>query len=275
MSQLILEQPGADEAAPFYHGYIAAVAGDQIGRQLAGQIEELARLIAPLDDTAARFRYAAGKWSVKEVLGHLADTERIFAYRLLRIARGDETPLPGFDENAYVPAADFDDRPVESILGELRAVRLATIALVDGMPAAGWQRRGQASGKPITARALAYIIVGHMTHHTRVLRERYRVGMVLRICDNGHERVVPASPALVEEVFAPETPHADGTEITLAEGERWLAALVVGAQGSESEFLLSGAAGEMATASGQAARTDALRRFREFMHQPARTETAP
>jgi uncharacterized damage-inducible protein DinB len=265
MSQLSLPRPGPDESAPFYHDYISQVPDDRIGRHLVDQLQELERLVAPLDDEAARYRYAPGKWSVKELLGHLADSERIFAYRMLRIGRGDATPLPGFDENDYVPAGDFDARSLEGILGELRAVRSATIALVDGLPSAAWSRRGQASGKIISALALAYIIVGHTTHHTRVLRERYRLATVLRICDNGHERVVPASAELVDRVFAPDAAIADGTEITVAEGDRWLAAVAVGARGSRDEFLLSGAAGEIPTASGQAARSDALRRFRDFL----------
>jgi uncharacterized damage-inducible protein DinB len=175
MSTLFLPRPAPDEAAPFYHGYIAEVSGEKIGSYLVEQLGELERLVAPLDDTTAKVRYAPGKWSVKEVLGHLADTERIFAYRLLRVGRGDTTPLPGFDENAYVPAGRFDDRPLTAIVGELRAVRRATIALMEGLPADGWARRVQASGAFVSARALAYIIVGHMLHHTRVLRERYRL----------------------------------------------------------------------------------------------------
>jgi DinB family protein len=265
MSQLSLPRPAPDESAPFYHGYISEVPGEQIGNYLDEQLQELERLITPLDDTTARGRYAPGKWSVKEVLGHLIDTERIFSYRLLRIGRGDTTPLPGFDENAYVPAGDFDARPLAAIVGELRAVRLGTIALMDGLPREAWTRRGEANGKAISARALAYIIVGHTTHHTRVLRERYRLAMVLRICDNGREQVVPASAELVEQVFAPEATIAEGTEITVAEGNQWLAALAVGAQGSAAEFLLSGAAGERATASGRAGRGDALRHFRDFL----------
>ena len=175
MSNLSLPRPGPDESAPFYHGYVSEVGGEQLGQYLLDQPRHLERLLAPLDDTAARARYAAGKWSVKEVVGHLTDVERIFAYRLLRIARGDATPLPGFDENAYVPAGDFDARPLASLLDEFRALRLSTVALVDGLPADGWTRRGQASGKPISARALAYIMVGHVTHHVRVLRELYRI----------------------------------------------------------------------------------------------------
>ena len=173
MSKLSLPRPGSDESAPFYHSYIAEVPGEAIGVYLETQVADLERVIAPLDESRARSRYAAGKWSIKEVVGHLADSERIFGYRLLRIGRGDGTPLPGFDENAYVPAGDFDARPLASVLGELRAVRQGTIALAHGLPANAWSRRGEASGKVISARALAYIIVGHLTHHERVLRERY------------------------------------------------------------------------------------------------------
>jgi hypothetical protein len=173
MSKLSMPRPGPDESAAFYHGYIAAVPGEEIGTYLEAQLGELERLLAPLDDARARWRYAPGKWSVKEVVGHLADTERIFGYRLLRVGRGDATPLPGFDENAYVPAADFDVRPLASVLRELRSVRESTITLANGLPASAWTRRGQASGAVISARALAYIIVGHLTHHARVLRERY------------------------------------------------------------------------------------------------------
>ena len=175
MSKLALPRPAPDESAPSYHGYISEVPGEQIGKYLVEQLQELERLVAPLDDSAARARYAAGKWSVKEVLGHVTDAERIFAYRLMRIARGDATPLPGFDENAYVPAGDFDARPLASLVGEFRALRLSTIALMAGLPPDGWARRGQASGASITARALGYIIVGHTAHHTRILRERYRL----------------------------------------------------------------------------------------------------
>ena len=178
MSKLSLPRPAAEESAPYYHGYISEVPGEQIGKYLADQLPELERLVGALDDTAARSRYAAGKWSVKEVIGHLTDTERIFGYRLMRIARGDATPLPGFDENAYVPAGDFDARPLASLVEEFRALRSSTIALVDGLPLEGWSRTGQASGKSISARALAYIMVGHLTHHARVLRERYRLSPV-------------------------------------------------------------------------------------------------
>lgn len=173
MSTLSIPRPLADESIPYYQGYIAKVPGENLGEQLTEQLQELEQLFETVTDRAALARYADGKWSIKEVIGHLSDTERIFSYRLLRIARGDATPLPGYDENAYVPAADFDRRPLALLLAELRAIRLSTIAMMEGLPPESWTRRGVANGKPISARALAYIIVGHVTHHLGTLRDRY------------------------------------------------------------------------------------------------------
>jgi hypothetical protein len=177
MSALTLPRPAADEAAASYHGYIAQVAGPNLGEQLVAQLAELEQLYSRVDDRTSLARYAPGKWSIKEILGHLADAERIFSYRLLRVCRGDATPLPGFDENAYVAAGGFDERPLSSLLAEFRAVRLSTVALTAGVAPAAWSRRGIASGNPISGRALVYIIVGHVNHHLTVLRNRYGVGI--------------------------------------------------------------------------------------------------
>jgi uncharacterized damage-inducible protein DinB len=173
MSPLTIPRPLADESIPYYHGYIAKVAGENLGQQLTEQVQELERLFENVTDRAALARYADGKWSIKEVVGHLSDTERIFSYRMLRIARGDPTPLAGYDENAYVPAGNFDRRPLRVLLDELRATRLSTAALMEGLPPESWSRRGMANDKPISARALAYIIVGHVNHHMGTLRELY------------------------------------------------------------------------------------------------------
>jgi hypothetical protein len=173
MSALSIPRPSADESIPYYHGYILKVPGENLGEQLTGQLEELEQLFQNVTDRAALARYADGKWSIKEVVGHLSDTERIFSYRMLRIARGDPTPLSGYDENAYVPAGNFDRRPLRVLLDELRATRLSTTALMEGLPPESWTRRGTANGKPISARALAYIIVGHVNHHMGTLRELY------------------------------------------------------------------------------------------------------
>jgi hypothetical protein len=173
MSIVSITRPASDEAAPFYHGYIAKVVDGNFGEQLTEQLREIEHLFEHVTDKDALARYADGKWSVKEILGHLSDVERIFSYRLLRISRGDATPLPGFDENAYVPAGKFDERPLPMLLTELRAVRLSTIALLEGLPPEAWNRWGESNGNPVTARALAYIIVGHVAHHLGVLRDRY------------------------------------------------------------------------------------------------------
>jgi len=168
--------PAAGEYAPHYAGYVARVpAGDVLAR-LRRQIGETAALLRPLDAAKARHRYAPGKWSVIEVLGHLCDAERIFTYRALRIGRSDETPMAGFDENVYVPAGEFERRSIADVLGEFEAVRAATVALLGGLPEAAWTRWGVANGQRVTVRALAHIIAGHELHHVDVLRTRYGVG---------------------------------------------------------------------------------------------------
>jgi hypothetical protein len=176
MSTLRVPRPASDEAAAFYQTYISEVGSDNIGEQLVEQLSQVERLFSSLDDSAALARYAPGKWSIKELLGHLNDAERIFSYRLLRISRGDSTPLPGFDQNPYVEAGRFDERPIADLVAEFRAIRLSTVALTSGVPEHAWKARGVASDHSITARALLYIIVGHVAHHLQVLRERYGVG---------------------------------------------------------------------------------------------------
>lgn len=168
-------RPEPDEYPESYRSYIARVPKGDLLAHLARHIEDTRALLAPLPPEKARFRYAEGKWSVTEVVGHVTDAERIFAYRALRIARGDSTPLPGFDENAYVPAARFDRRPLAEVLDELAAVRAATLALLRSLDAEDFARRGVANGLTISARALAYVIAGHELHHLSVLRERYGV----------------------------------------------------------------------------------------------------
>ena len=186
MTALTLPRPGPGEAPPFQEEYIAEVTGENVGEQLVSQLADLERLCSTLDDAAALGRYSPGKWSIKEILGHLSDAERIFSYRLLRIARADTTPLPGFDENAYVPPARFDERPLRALLAEFRAVRLATMALIAGIPAEAWSRSGEASGHLVSARALAYVILGHAAHHLGVLRRRYGVGAGAGVAAGGY-----------------------------------------------------------------------------------------
>lgn len=161
------------ELPEYYAGYVALVPDGPILATLEGQLMRTLELVWDLADEDALQRYASGKWSAKEVLGHIADTERVMAYRALRIARGDATPMPGFEQDDYVATAAFDTRPLPDLLGELEAVRAATVALFRGLPADSFDRRGTASGVSFSARALAWIIAGHELHHRRILQERY------------------------------------------------------------------------------------------------------
>jgi len=166
-------RPEPGEIPPHFVGYVGNVTESDPVAVLASQIDVTAALLRTLSEADALKRYAPGKWSVKEVVGHLADTERIMSYRALRLARGDETPLPGFDENAYVPPAKFDARPLADLIGDLFTVRAATVALFRTFDADAWRRRGTASGKPISVRALGYMIPGHERHHVEILKTRY------------------------------------------------------------------------------------------------------
>jgi len=168
-------RPDAGEFAPYYGTYVGAVPDGDITRTLAQQGEAFLARLKHLSEEQAAFAYAPGKWTVKEVVCHITDAERIFAYRALRIARGDATPLASFDENAYAASCGAKDRPLETLLGEFAAVRAATLALLRALPEAAWTRRGTASGKEISVRGLAWIITGHAMHHASVLRERYGV----------------------------------------------------------------------------------------------------
>lgn len=170
---MAIARPEPGEYAPYYGTYISKVASPDLARALEAQLASTTSLLAGLSEQQAAFRYAPGKWSLREVVGHVADAERIFAYRMLCIARGDTTPLPGFDENSYVPAGEFERRPLASVAAEFGAIRMATLALLQGLSAEALARMGTASGKPVSARALAYIIAGHELHHLGVIRERY------------------------------------------------------------------------------------------------------
>jgi hypothetical protein len=174
-SVLTLSPVPVDEAAPFYKDFLAAFPDGRVGNHLQAQAVELEELCAGLTESRAMFRYAEGKWTIKEVIGHLLDTERVFAYRLLRISRGDATELPGFDETAYTPEGQFNLRRIEELVSEFTLQRASTLALVNGIPPAAWSRVGTANGFRTSARALVYVILGHTAHHWRILRERYRL----------------------------------------------------------------------------------------------------
>jgi DinB superfamily len=166
-------RPEAGEYAEFYAKYVSLVPGTDVLGALEAQRLVMAQLLGARSEREGNFRYAPDKWTVKEVIGHLADSERIFAYRALRFARGDQTALSGFEQDDYVKGGGFSERTLADLADEFAEVRGASIALFNGLDAAAWQKRGVANKSEITVRALAYIIAGHDLHHRRVLEEKY------------------------------------------------------------------------------------------------------
>ena len=166
-------RPGADEFAPYYARYIDQVPDGDVLETLERQLADTVALMDQFGESGSARRYAEGKWSVKEVLGHLADAERVFCYRAMAAARAEQGSLPAFDENAYVANARFDARSLASLLGEMTAVRRATLALFRSMVESELTRRVVANNVPVSARALLWIVAGHERHHQAVLRDRY------------------------------------------------------------------------------------------------------
>jgi len=171
-----IPRPGADEHLAYFSKYIVLVPGDDAFAVLQSEIARTTGMLEGLSEAQASFRYEPGKWSVKQVVGHLSDGERVFAYRALSVARGDQTSLPSFDENEYVAGGGFDQRSIQDVVAEWRAVRAASIALFGSLTPETLARRGTANNAPITPRALAWIAAGHELHHASLLRERYRLG---------------------------------------------------------------------------------------------------
>jgi len=168
-----IARPQAGEYAPYYDRYISLVQGEDILNTLDQQRRETMTLLCGRDDEDGDFRYAPGKWSAKEVLGHVCDTERIFAYRALRISRADATPLAGFEQDDYVRNGPFAQRPLADLVEDFIAVRRATLSLLRNLDEGAWARRGVANKNEVTVRALAYIIAGHELHHRGILEEKY------------------------------------------------------------------------------------------------------
>ncbi|MGB2669932.1 MAG: DinB family protein [Candidatus Acidiferrum sp.] len=166
-------RPEPGEYVPFYEDYISMVPGNDIESALEAQRLQTMQLFAGRSERDGNFRYAADKWTVKDVLGHIADSERIFAYRALRIARGDKTPIEGFEQDDYVRGAGFNERPLASLVEEFADVRSASLALFRSLGKEAWLRRGTANKNEISVRALAYITAGHELHHRQVIEERY------------------------------------------------------------------------------------------------------
>ena len=167
-------RPGVDEYPAAFADYVDRIADDEdIVGVLGTQRDEVLARLEGIAEARGDYRYAPNKWSIKDMVGHLCDTERVFAYRALRIGRGDSTPLPSFDDQAYVAEARAGDRTLADLAAEWGDVRRATLALFRNLPAEAWHRRGTASDRPISVRALAYVIGGHVRHHLQILEERY------------------------------------------------------------------------------------------------------
>ena len=173
MSQAAASKPAPTEHAPEFSKYVTLVAEGDIIQTLEQQIENSLSLLRTIPSDKANFRYAPDKWSVKQLLGHLIDSERIFSYRALCFARNDQTPLPGYEQNDYVREGDFDSRNLADMAEEFATVRRATIQLFRPLNETEWLRRGKANENDVSVRALAYIIAGHELHHMEVLRSRY------------------------------------------------------------------------------------------------------
>lgn len=173
---LVIARPQPGEYAPYYDRYISLIQDNDILTTLDQQRRQMVQLLSGLSEADGDFRYAPEKWSAKEVLGHVCDTERIFAYRALRISRGDATPIEGFEQDDYVKNGPFARRPIADAIEDYIAVRRATLSLVRSLEEAAWSRRGVANKNEVTVRAIAYLIAGHELHHRRILEQKYFAG---------------------------------------------------------------------------------------------------
>ncbi|MDT7604336.1 MAG: hypothetical protein QOF61_2333 [Acidobacteriota bacterium] len=166
-------RPETNEYAPYYEKYVSLVSAGDIVETLQRQAAETLALLRSVSEERAASRYEPGKWSVKEVVGHVIDSERIFSYRALRFARNDQTPLPGYEQDDYTRAANYGARTISDLADEFESVRNATLSLLRSLDGEAWLRRGKANDNEVSVRALAHIIAGHELHHVGILRERY------------------------------------------------------------------------------------------------------
>jgi hypothetical protein len=173
---LVIARPESGEYAPYYERYISLIEDNDILATLDRQRREMVLLLSGLSEEQGDFRYAPEKWSAKQVLGHVCDTERVFAYRALRISRGDVTPMEGFEQDDYVKNGPFARHVIAEVIEDYIAIRRATISLLRSLEEAAWSRRGVANKNEVTVRALAYTIAGHEAHHRRILEEKYFEG---------------------------------------------------------------------------------------------------
>ncbi len=173
MSEAVIGRPERNEAAPYYFGYIDRIKQENIISVLEHQLDIMLDYTARMSEDRSLYRYAPAKWSIREVLGHINDTERLFVFRALWFARGFTTPLPSFDQDIAVTASAADQIPWAGHVEEFRTTRLSTLAFFRNLPLDAWMRQGIASDNPFSVRALAYITAGHLSHHLAVLDERY------------------------------------------------------------------------------------------------------
>jgi len=169
----MIGRPSSSEAAPYYFNYINRVTGDDILNAMQNQMDETLPFLRNISEEKSLYRYAPEKWSIRQMWGHVNDTERVFLMRALWFARNFETAMPSFDQEIAVAAARSDDIAWSRHVEEFREIRLATISFFRNLPEEAWTRKGVASGNPFTVRACAYVVAGHVTHHAAVLREKY------------------------------------------------------------------------------------------------------
>lgn len=170
------QRPSPNDAADYYFTYINRVPDGNVIERLASQIVQTAELTGSISEDQASYRYQPDRWSVKEVLGHVADAERVFAYRALAFSRGDEQPIPGMEQDQWMDAARFDEQSIAEVVADLVAIRQSTVTLFRGFSPTQWRRRGLASDVEFQAGAIAWIIAGHELHHRAVLEKRYGLG---------------------------------------------------------------------------------------------------
>lgn len=171
MNELLIPQEG--EYNPYYESYINWVKGKDLPKILLSQIEEVRTFFEKMGEEKSKLAYAEGKWTAKEVLGHVSDTDRVMAYRALSIARGEQASLPGFDQDAYVLTGKFNEVPLNRLLEEFEMTRYALVAMVKNLPETSYAGKGLANNAPVSVRALINIIAGHTIHHVNILKERY------------------------------------------------------------------------------------------------------
>jgi DinB superfamily len=168
-----MNRPNTNEYAAYYETYVSLVDESDIVSAMRNQTDELRDIFSQMSDDKGLYRYETGKWSIKELLGHLIDGERVFAYRALRFARADKTELAGFDQDPYIENANFDTVKLQDLLEELLSLRNANTLFFNNLSEEAWSRTGVASENEISVRAIAFILVGHIRHHIKILKERY------------------------------------------------------------------------------------------------------